>query len=96
MLLLVDEAARNEHRERHVLMAGGLEAAVERLLDVFPQRPAVGPHDHAAADRRIIGELRLDDQLVVPLGKILCAGRKLFFGHAAVCPFLSDAITQAE
>jgi len=46
--------------------------------------------------RRVISELRLQNQLVVPLGKILCASRKLFFGHAAVCPFLSEAITQAK
>ncbi len=82
--------------ERHVLMAGGLEAPIERLLNIFPQRPSVGAHDHTAAYRRVIRELRFEDQLVVPLGKILCAGRKLFFGHTAVCPFLSDAITQAE
>jgi hypothetical protein len=39
--------------------------------------------------------LRLQNELVVPLGKILCACRKLFFSHAAVCPFLSAATTSS-
>ena len=91
MLFLVDKTAWNQQRERHILMTRGLEAAVERLLDVLPKCPSVRAHDHAAPHRRVIGELRLDDQLVVPLGKILCAGGKFFFGHAAVCPFLSEA-----
>src|SRR5258708_6523910 len=94
MFFFVDETAWDQQRKRHVLMAGGLKPAIEGLLNVLPQRPAIGPHDHAAANRRVIGKLRLQHQLVVPLRKILCAGRKLLFGHAAVCPFLSDAITE--
>ena len=96
MLFFVDEAAGDQQRERHVLMTGGLEAAVKRLLDVLPKRPPVRAHDHATAHRRVIGKLRLDDQLVVPLGKIFCAGGKFFFGHSAVCPFLSIATTRAK
>ena len=96
MLFLVYETARNQQRERYVLMARGLEAAVERLLDIFPESLAVRANDHAAADGRVIGELRLEDQLVVPLGEILCAGGKLFFGHAAVYPFFSVANPGAE
>ena len=83
MFFLVDKAAGNQQRKRDVLVAGGFEAAVQRLLHVFPERPAVGPHDHAAAHRRVVGQLRLQYQLVVPLGKIFCAGRELFFSHAA-------------
>ena len=37
-------------------MPGSFEAPVEGLLDVFPQRPAVRAHDHAAAHRGIIGQ----------------------------------------
>src|SRR5881227_3434897 len=70
-------------------------APEQRLLNVFPQRPPVWPHDHAAAFRRVVRQLRLQHQLVVPLGKILCACRKLFVGHAAVCPVLSVAICRA-
>src|SRR6266478_8858618 len=96
MLFLVDETAWDQQRKRHVLMACSFKSAIERLLNVFPQRPAVRPHDHTAAYRRVVGELRFQNQLVVPLGKILCAGRKLFFGHAAVRPFLSEAKTRPE
>src|SRR5882762_4254543 len=63
-------------------MASRLEAAVERALNVFPQRPAVRADDHAAAYRRVVRQLRFQNQLVVPLGEILCPCRKLFFGHS--------------
>ena len=36
MLFLVDEAAGNEQGKRDVLVPGGLEAAIQRLLHVFP------------------------------------------------------------
>ena len=68
--LLFDEAARDQQRKRGVQVTGGLEPPVKRLCDVFPQRPAVGTHDHAAAHRRVIGQLRAQHQLVVPLGKV--------------------------
>ena len=90
MLFLVDKAAGNQQRKRHVLVPGGFEAPIQPLLNVFPQRPAVRPHDHAAAHRRVVRQLRLQHQLVVPLRKILCACRKLFFGHACVVHSLSS------
>src|ERR1700691_2079937 len=89
MLFLVDKAPRNQQRKRDVLVPGSLETPIQRLLHVFPQRPAVRPHDHATAHRRIVRKLRFQDQLVVPLGKILCAGREFFFSHAAFRPFFS-------
>src|SRR2546428_9818631 len=82
MLLFFDEALWDEQGKRDVLMAGRLEAAVERALNVFPQRPAVRADNHAAAHWRIVRQLRFQNQLVVPLGKILCPCRKLFFGHS--------------
>ncbi len=71
MLFFFDEAFGNQQGERDVLVAGGLEASIQGLLNVFPERPAVGTHDHAAAHRSVVGELRLQHQLVVPLRKIL-------------------------
>src|SRR5215469_12816645 len=68
MLFLLDEALGDEQRKGDVLVAGGLETAVECLLDVFPERPAVGTDDHAAANGSVVGQLRFQDQLVVPLG----------------------------
>src|SRR5947209_19743668 len=84
MFFFFDKTLWDQQRKRYVLMAGGFESSIKRLLNVLPQRPAVGPHDHAAAHRRVIGQLRLQYQLVVPLGKVLCSCRKFFFSHAAL------------
>src|ERR1700686_433965 len=54
MFFFVDEAARDQERKGYVLVTGGLEATVQGLLDVFPERPAVGTHDHAAAHGRVV------------------------------------------
>ena len=54
---------------------------VQRLLNVLPQRPAVRPDDHAAAHRRVIGQLGFQNQLVVPLRKIFRARGKFLFRH---------------
>ena len=75
MLFLLDKVLGNEERKRDILMTRRLEAAVERLLDVLPERPTVGAHDHAAAHRRVIGELGAQYELVVPLRKIFAALR---------------------
>ena len=61
-------------------MPGLLEAAVESLLDILPQRPAVRTNDHAAPHRGIIGQLGALDDLVVPFGEIFTAGGE-FFGR---------------
>ena len=83
-LLLLDEAARNQQRKSRVDVAGGLEAAIERLLDVFPERPAVGPHDHAAAHRSVVSQLGAQNELVVPLGEVFGARRQLLIGHGSL------------
>src|SRR5258708_1061865 len=75
VLLFIDETAGNEQRKRHVLVPRSLEAAVQRLLNVLPQCPAVRAHDHAAAHGRVIGKLRLQNELVVPFGEI-CGARR--------------------
>src|SRR4029077_5009956 len=84
MLFFFDETFRYEQGERHVLVACRFKARVQRLLNVLPERPAVWPHDHASAHRRIVRQLRFQNQLVVPLGKILGSCGKLFFSHAAL------------
>jgi hypothetical protein len=71
---LLDEAHRDEQREARVLVARGLEASIEVGLDLFPDRVAVRPDHHAALDdARGLGELRLRDDVLVPLGVILRA-----------------------
>ena len=51
-------------------VAGRLEAIVELPLDVLPDRVAVRPDDHAALDRRVVGQLRLADDIQIPAGEI--------------------------
>ena len=55
--LLVEEGLGNEDGEVGVLVARLLEHAVEGRLDVLPERVAVRLDHHAAADRRVLGEL---------------------------------------
>jgi hypothetical protein len=71
-----EEALRNEKRKVGVLVAGLLEHRVERSLHLLPDRVAVGPDDHAAADRTVVGQLGLHDQLVVPGAEVGGAGRE--------------------
>ncbi len=69
--LLLQEALRDEEREVGVDVPGRLEAAVQRIADVLPERVAVGLDDHTAAHRRIVGQIGLLHDLVIPLGKVL-------------------------
>ena len=75
---LVQEALGDEQGEIGVLMAGFLEHPVERPLDLLPDGVAVGADHHAASYRAVIGQLRLDYQLVVPGGKIAGPGCQSF------------------
>ena len=61
---------RDEQREVGVLVAGRLEHVVERALHVLPDRVAPRLDDHAAAHRRVLGEVRAGDDLLVPLGVV--------------------------
>ena len=76
-LLLLDEAQRDQEREVRVLVARGLEHVVQSSLHVFPDRVAPRPDHHAPLDRRVIGELRPEHQLVVPRREVLSAGGQL-------------------
>jgi hypothetical protein len=58
-------------------MAGLLEAAVHLLLNQFPDAVTVGLDDHAAAYRRVVHQIGLQDDVGIPLGKILVARRNV-------------------
>ena len=76
----------NQQREVGVLVARRLEAAVQLLLDQLPDAVAPWLDHHAAARFRILGEVGGFDDLLIPLGEILGAGRGdggLFGGHGA-------------
>ena len=68
------------------MVAGCLKAAVQLLLDQLPDTVAPRLDHHAAAGFRILGEVGGFDDLLIPLGEILGAGRGdggLFGGHSA-------------
>src|SRR5262249_56001542 len=83
LLFLLEERLRDEHRERGVHVAGGLEASVERGLDVLPQRPPVRLHDHAAADRSVVRQVGAQHELVVPLVEVFAARRQAVGHHTS-------------
>ena len=71
ILLLLQQAFRNEHGHAHVLVAGCLEHAVQNMLNVLPDRICVGPDHHTALDAGVFNQLRLFYNIRVPLCKIL-------------------------
>ena len=70
VLLLLQKAFRDEQRHGDVLVTGLFKLGVEDMLDIFPDRIAVRAHDHAALDRGIVAQLRLFDDVGVPLGEV--------------------------
>src|SRR6266853_296159 len=73
--LLREVAHRDEEREVGVLVAARLDHVVERALHQLPHAVAMGPDHHAASYRRVIRQLRLHDDVAVPLAEILRAWR---------------------
>ena len=66
-------------------MTGVFKQTIQMPLNVFPDAVAPGFDDHAAADRRVLGQVRGADDLLVPLRVILGAGGRNrgfgFLGH---------------
>src|SRR6266487_539696 len=84
--LLREVAHRDEEREVRVLMARRLDHVVERALHQLPDAIAVRPDHHAPAHRGVIGELRLHDDIAVPLAEVLRAwGDSLRFSVLSLC-----------
>ena len=80
--LLVQKALRDQQREVHILMAGGLEAVVELALQQLPDGVAVGLDDHAAFDDfGGLGHVALQNHVLIPGSKILSAGSNRRFSH---------------
>ena len=52
--LLKEEALRDQQRKGRVHVSGGFEPAVKLRGDVFPERPAVGPHDEGPELRVVL------------------------------------------
>ena len=88
--LAAEEGLRNEEREVGVLVTGLLEHSVQDVLHFLPYGVSVGFDDHAAAHGGLLGEIRLDDQVVVPLGIVILPSGYLFCHNSIVffkfCP----------
>ena len=70
-----EEAQRDEEREVGVDVSGRLEHGVQLALHVLPNPPAPRFDDHAAADIGIFREIGGLDDLLIPFGKVVGAGR---------------------
>ena len=80
--LLVQKTLGNEEREVRVLVAGVLEHRVELVLHPLPDPVTARPDHHATANRRVIGELGAQHDLVVPGAEVFGAfGQFLVVGH---------------
>ena len=62
-----EERLRDKEGEIGVLRTRLLEHGVELVLHFLPYSIAVGLDDHASADGRLLGEVGLDDEVVIPL-----------------------------
>ena len=70
-----EKAERDEERKVSVHMPGRLEHDIKLTLHVFPDPPAPRLDDHAAAHIGIFRQVGGFDDLLIPLGKIVGAGR---------------------
>src|SRR2546430_8595307 len=83
-----EKALGDEQREVGVLVACRLEHGIQGGLHQLPHAVAVRPDHHAAAYRRVVRQLGLHDDVVVPLAEVLGAGSDfLSSGHYLKTPF---------
>ena len=88
ILLLLQKGFGDQHGHIYIFVARGLESCIQILLDIFPDRIAVGTDNHAAVHAGIVNQLGLLDNVGVPLTEINVHGRDLFnlffFSHCIV------------
>ena len=72
--LALQVALGDEQREVGVLGSGGLDALVHLGDHPLPDGVRVGTNDHRAADRTVVGQLRLGEQVLVPAGEVVALG----------------------
>ena len=66
----------DEEREVGVLGAARLDAGVDLGLHPLPEPVAVRADHHGSADRTVLGELRLVQDVLVPAGEVFSLGRQ--------------------
>ena len=93
VLLFLQKALRYEHGHIDILVAGGLEHAVEDVLDILPNGVAVGADDHAAADAAVIDQLGLFNDIGIPLRKIVLHRGDLGYHFLLICHSISFSLS---
>ena len=92
VLLLLQEALRNQKGHIHILNALFFEFLVHDILNIFPDSISVGAVNKHALDRRIVDQLRLGAHIGEPLGEIdLHIGDLLYLfllGHIVSSPLI--------
>ena len=75
--LAFQKAAGDEEREVGVDVARRLDAVVQQANHMLPKRVAIGADHHAAAHRRLVGQLGLVDQVEIPAREVVALGQVL-------------------
>ena len=84
--LAPEVALGDEQREVGVLRPRRLDAGVDLGLHALPDGVAVRPDDDRAPDRAALGQFRLGQDVLVPLGEIVrLGGEDVGFGHSGRC-----------
>ena len=100
LLLLHQEARRNEERKVRVDVSRRFDAAIEPLLNQLPDGIAVRTNRHASLDLGVIGELGAPHDIEIPAGKVLRLRRDLgdlglflVIGH---CQIVSEILLSGQ
>ena len=83
--LAAEETLGNEKREVGILMARGLEHAVELVLHLLPNGIAIGFYHHATAHGALFCQIGTHHQFVVPFRVVLAAFYKVFCHYFCCC-----------
>ena len=70
---LLQIGKRDQKGEISILMSGRFESSIEITLDSFPNRKAPWLDDHTSTGFGIFRKIGSADNLLIPLGKVLCA-----------------------
>ena len=92
ILLLLEQALRNQARQVDILHSGLLEPAVQLILDVLPDRVSRRLDHHESLQLCVPGQICLLDYVRIPLGKVFLHRSDLFdklllIRHAALSLF---------
>ena len=81
---LREEALRDEEREVGVDVPRRLEAPIEAVLEHLPDGIAMRLDDHAAAHRRVLGQVTGLDHVQIPLGIVVASRRDVLCHRSRV------------